>query len=114
MILLEVTPIENGILRIVANNGRSGVFDVRPYLSAPAFQSLSEWNEFKEVRNAGYYIEWRCGADLSADTIEAKWVLDCDLGEQQSAALKAWPEHCKQTLSLNNQNLRTDNHIHNS
>jgi hypothetical protein len=23
------------------------------------------------IRNGGYYIEWECGADLSADTIEA-------------------------------------------
>jgi len=26
-----------------------------------------------QVLNGGYFIEWDCGADLSADTIEARW-----------------------------------------
>jgi hypothetical protein len=26
-----------------------------------------------KVSNGGYFIEWDCGADLSADTIEARW-----------------------------------------
>jgi hypothetical protein len=25
------------------------------------------------VRNGRYFVEWPCGADLSADTIEARW-----------------------------------------
>lgn len=28
---------------------------------------------FSTVTNGGYFIAWDCGADLSADTIEAKW-----------------------------------------
>ena len=28
-----------------------------------------------QITNGGYFIEWDCGADLSVDTIEAKW--DC-------------------------------------
>jgi len=26
-----------------------------------------------KVINGGYFTEWECGADLSADTIEAQW-----------------------------------------
>ena len=26
-----------------------------------------------KVFNGGYFVEWECGADLSADTIEAHW-----------------------------------------
>jgi len=26
---------------------------------------------FQKVKNGGYFIEWECGADLSADTNEA-------------------------------------------
>ena len=26
-----------------------------------------------QISNGGYFIEWDCGADLSVDTIEAKW-----------------------------------------
>jgi hypothetical protein len=25
-----------------------------------------------KITNGGYFVEWECGADLSADTIEAK------------------------------------------
>ena len=26
-----------------------------------------------KVFNGGYFVKWACGADLSADTIEARW-----------------------------------------
>ena len=73
MRIKQVKPQENGILYIVSEDGRTGVFDVRPYLKSEAFKPLKNWREFSQIRNAGYFIEWRCGADLSADTIEARW-----------------------------------------
>lgn len=73
MRIASVTSLENGTLHVVAEDGRSGIFDVRPYLDSPAFLPLKDRAEFSMVRNGGYYIEWRCGADLSADTIEARW-----------------------------------------
>ena len=50
-----------------------GEFDVRPYLSYEAFEDLRHPSEFMKVFNGGYFVEWACGADLSADTIEARW-----------------------------------------
>lgn len=73
MKLAEVVPEEDGILRVVAEDGRMGTFDVRPYLDSPAFRPLRDSTEFSQIHNGGYFIEWRCGADLSADTIEARW-----------------------------------------
>ena len=73
MRIARVTPWRDGTLHIVAEDGRFGAFDVRPYLESPAFLPLKDWAEFSQVRNGGYCIEWRCGADLSADTIEAHW-----------------------------------------
>jgi len=73
MKILEVTPKPNWVLSIVAEDGRTGVFDVGPYLEYEAFEPLKDSNEFSRVLNGGYFIEWECGADLSADTIEAKW-----------------------------------------
>jgi hypothetical protein len=73
MKIAQVTARKDSTLHVVAEDGRSGTFDVRPYLESPAFLPLIEWAEFSQVRNGGYYIEWRCGADLSADTIEARW-----------------------------------------
>ena len=61
------------ILTVVADDGRSGRFDLKPYLEFEAFQPLRDVQEFKNVLNGGYFVEWACGADLSADTIEARW-----------------------------------------
>ena len=69
----QVKPQKNGMLYITSDDGRTGMFDVRPYLKSEAFKPLKNWREFSRVRNGGYFIEWRCGADLSADTIEARW-----------------------------------------
>jgi hypothetical protein len=43
-------------------------------LDYEAFEELRNPDEFTKVSNGGYFIEWECGADLSADTIEAGWV----------------------------------------
>ncbi len=63
------------ILEIVADDDRAGLFDLTPYLRSEAFAELRDDAAFQRVRNGGYFIEWDCGADLSADTIEAHWQL---------------------------------------
>ncbi len=73
MTIAEVLPEDNGVLSIVSQDGRRGTFDIRPYLDDEAFRPLRDINEFSRIHNGGYFIEWDCGADLSADTLEAKW-----------------------------------------
>lgn len=73
MKISELRPQQNWILSVVAEDGRIGNFDVRPYLKYEAFEDLQDYGEFLKVVNGGYFVEWDCGADLSADTIEAKW-----------------------------------------
>jgi hypothetical protein len=73
MKIAQVIPKDNGFLQIVATDGRTGLFDVKPYTNSEAFKSLKEWREFSRVQNGGYFVEWPCGADLSADTIEVRW-----------------------------------------
>lgn len=73
MRIVELHPQPNWILSIVADDGRVGHFDVSPYLNYEAFEALRDPREFAKVVNHGYFIEWECGADLSADTIEAHW-----------------------------------------
>ncbi len=71
MKIIAVHPQSNFELLIEAEDGRRGIFDVGPYLNLEVFQPLNDPTEFKKVRSGGYFIEWSCGADLSADTIEA-------------------------------------------
>ncbi|MEI8138938.1 MAG: DUF2442 domain-containing protein [bacterium] len=73
MIIAHITPESNWILTVISNDGRIGTFDMRPYLEYEAFEPLRDINEFTKVSNGGYFVEWNCGADLSADTIEMKW-----------------------------------------
>lgn len=73
---LQIQP--NWILTVVAEDGRVGYFDVGPYLQDEAFEALQNESEFAKVINGSYFIEWDCiewdcGVDLSADTIEARW-----------------------------------------
>ena len=72
MRILKVIPNTDWTLKIITDESKEGIFDVRPYLDCEAFEDLNDISEFKKVSTGGYFIEWACGADLSADTIEAK------------------------------------------
>jgi len=82
MRIVEVIPQPNYILTVVADDGRIGQFDISPYLQYEAFEALRRPGEFSKVFNGGHFVEWACGADLSADTIEARWrVVEDAVGE---------------------------------
>ncbi len=72
MKIKQLTPKPDLTLTIVSDDGREGVFSIEPYLEYEAFIDLKNADEFMKVFNGGYFVEWECGADLSADTLEAK------------------------------------------
>ncbi|MCF6270103.1 MAG: DUF2442 domain-containing protein [Melioribacteraceae bacterium] len=71
MRIAKVEPEKKYRLRIVTEDGTQGIFDVTPYLEYEVFSKLKDEGAFKNIFNGKYFIEWDCGADLSADTIEA-------------------------------------------
>lgn len=73
MRIAQLHPQPNWLLTVFAEDGRVGTFDVSPYLDYEAFAGLRDPREFEKVSNGYYFVEWECGADLSADTIEARW-----------------------------------------
>jgi hypothetical protein len=73
MNIREIHPQPDWVLSVIAEDGRMGNFDVKPYLEYEAFEPLKNHAEFQKVWSGGYFVEWDCGADLSADTIEAHW-----------------------------------------
>lgn len=85
MRIMELEAQANWVLSIVADDGRVGRFDVSPYLQDEAFEVLRDETEFKKVINGGYFVEWNCGADLSADTIEARWQVVGKVARQTTA-----------------------------
>jgi hypothetical protein len=72
MTIAEAIPNSDHTLRIVTTDGYTGIFDVKPYLEYAAFRPLTNLTEFMKISNGGFFLEWECGAGLSADTIEAK------------------------------------------
>ncbi len=85
MRITELHADPNWVLSIVTDDGRIGRFDVSPYLQYEAFEALRDQNEFVKIINGGYFVEWDCGADLSADTIEARWQLVGEAARQRTA-----------------------------
>src|SRR5712691_9960916 len=92
MKIAAVQPQPNYLLSIVADDGRVGSFDVSPYLQYEAFEGLRDHSEFMKVCNGGYFVEWDCGADLSADTIAARWQL---IGKAPQTMADAREENCR-------------------
>ena len=90
MKIVRLCPQSNWVLSIVADDGRAGSFDVSPYLEYEAFEDLRHPSEFVKVFNGGYFVEWDCGADLSADTIEARWQV-IDQATTQATACQETP-----------------------
>lgn len=73
MNIVEIIPKDNYMLYIKAEDGETGLFDVKPYLESEVFAPLKDPTEFERIHNGKYFIEWDCGADLSSDTIQARW-----------------------------------------
>ncbi|MFH1719021.1 MAG: DUF2442 domain-containing protein [Planctomycetota bacterium] len=93
MRIRELRPQPNWVLSIVADDGRVGSFDVSPYLEYEAFADLRNPSEFMKISNGGYFVEWECGADLSADTIEAHWRV-MRAGNQNSSSCADQSNRC--------------------
>lgn len=73
MNIADIIPNEDHTLYVKSEDGRSGLLDITPFLESEAFEPLKSRKEFERIYNGRYFIEWACGADLSADTIEARW-----------------------------------------
>lgn len=89
MNIIEIIPKENYMLYIKAEDGKTGLFDVKPFLESEVFVPLKDRGEFERIHNGTYFIEWDCGADLSADTIQAGWETASTENVQQGAAADA-------------------------
>ena len=56
-------------LFVELSDGRTGVFDVKPYIDKGVFRQLKDKNYFKQVKPFFCGITWPNEQDLSADTI---------------------------------------------
>ncbi|MDR2337626.1 MAG: DUF2442 domain-containing protein [Deltaproteobacteria bacterium] len=67
--IIEVRPNENYTLSLKFSDGRSGIFDVKPYLNKGIFKELKNIKTFKSVKISDATIEWINGADLCPECV---------------------------------------------
>jgi hypothetical protein len=86
MNISEIIPQDDYVLLIRSEDGKAGLFDIKPYLDSEVFSPLRDKAEFARLHNAKYFIEWDCGADLSAETVHARRESVLDRNAQRSIA----------------------------
>ncbi len=68
--VISAKPDKDFRVRVVLSNGRTGTFDVSPYLDKGIFVELKDPKYFRKVRAAYGGIAWPHGQDFSPETIE--------------------------------------------
>lgn len=59
-------------IKVTLSTGKTGVFDVTPYLEKGVFTELKDYNYFKRARLALGTIVWPNKQDFAPETIEVK------------------------------------------
>ena len=72
--VITVEAKENHVLFIKMSNGKSGDFDVSPYIDKGIFVELKKDSYFRQVRPAFGGVVWPHAQDFSADTIDIELV----------------------------------------
>ncbi len=68
----RIEPRDNYLLFVELSNGKTGLFDVKPYLEKGIFSELKDTDYFSAARPAFGGVVWPHEQDFSADTIAAE------------------------------------------
>ena len=72
--VIAVDARKNHVLFVRMANGKSGEFDVTPYLEKGIFKELKNEGYFRQAKPAFGGVAWPHQQDFSADTIEVEMV----------------------------------------
>lgn len=70
--VISVRPCTGGRLFVEMADGRSGIFDTRPYMVSDFFLELENEAYFRRVRIFFSGVGWPNGQDFGPDTIDAE------------------------------------------
>jgi len=70
--VVSVEPLDGKKVAVVFADGKSGVFDVAPYIKTEFFERLNDDEYFRQVSLFFTGIGWPEGQDLGPDTIAAE------------------------------------------
>lgn len=69
--IVKAVPLPGGYLQVELQDGRSGEFDVNPYMESDFFAQLKDENYFRKVGLFFAGVGWPGGQDLGPDTVAA-------------------------------------------
>ncbi len=72
--VIRVKPLLDGKVFVEMADGRSGEFDVKPYMGSEFFRVLKDETYFNQVHVVFSGIGWPNGQDLGPDTIALELV----------------------------------------
>jgi hypothetical protein len=70
--IIEVNVLSDYKLLLKFDSKEQRIFDVTPYLEYEVFNPLKDNNEFNNIYIDFGTVCWKCGADLSRDTLYLK------------------------------------------
>ncbi|OAA92743.1 MULTISPECIES: DUF2442 domain-containing protein [Clostridium] len=70
--VIEVNVLKDYKLLLKFETNEQKTFDVKPYLQYEVFKPINNLDEFKNVYIEFGTVCWKCGADLSRDTLYIK------------------------------------------
>jgi hypothetical protein len=70
--IVSVSAIADGCLKVTFSDGRTGEFDVKPFMRSEFFVALRDQEYFAQVNLFFSGVGWPGGQDLGPDTISAQ------------------------------------------
>ena len=70
--IVSVSAMADGYLKVAFSDGRTGEFDVKPFMRSEFFAALREQEYFAQVVLFFSGVGWPGGQDLGPDTISAQ------------------------------------------
>ena len=70
--VISVSPLKNKKVAVVFADGKSGIFDVAPYIKSDFFQRLNDDDYFRQISLFFTGIGWPEGQNIGPDTIAAE------------------------------------------
>ena len=67
----QVSPLPDFLLQAALENGRRGVFDLKPYLQMPGFKALRDPVYFGQVQILCGAATWPDGEDIAPESLAA-------------------------------------------
>ena len=66
---ISVSPERDYMLKVMFDNGKTGIFDVKPYIQGEWYGQLADEVYFRGVKTDGFTVVWPNGQDLCPDEL---------------------------------------------